>query len=170
MDEKHANSMGWITALIPNEAIRVDRASVAHEGWVWKQSRHMKLWRKRWMILTIDRQLLTFEDENQRGGATDHFFMVDVPRPADDQGELPVEVEVEYPSKRKAALNLLSFGRFGDAESMRRVRLCFDAGRHENRTWVRSLQQVMCRPMLRPNEFRLPSTSDIFNMEATGTA
>ena len=33
------------------EPVSVYPDSVAHAGWVYKQSKHLKFWRKRWMVL-----------------------------------------------------------------------------------------------------------------------
>jgi len=155
-EREHAMSMHWLAHLFPKEAIRIDAASIAHEGWVWKRSRHLGLWRKRWMVLTIDRHLLTFEDDNQRSGATDHFSLTSFSsRPlslpakmmlSDDQGEVvrPVEVEVAYPSKRVKLLR--NFGMYSDAEDGLRAMTCsFDAGEKGNREWTAALQNVFSR-------------------------
>jgi len=45
--------------------VRYTRPDSLLEGWVWKQSRHLKRWRRRWMILTPRR----LESVKQRGDA-----------------------------------------------------------------------------------------------------
>jgi len=72
---EHALSMSCLSRVLPRRYIGVMPAHVAHEGWVYKKSLHLKLWRSRWMILTVDRQLLTFEGEQQSKGATGHFLV-----------------------------------------------------------------------------------------------
>merc|ERR1719352_2242613 len=134
-EREHAMSMYWIAHLFPKEAIRIDTASIVHQGWVWKRSRHLGLWRKRWMVLTIDRHLLTFEDEMQRSGATDHFVVKSVLT----EGEGPVEVEVTYPSIRRSFLQKLGMYQEYGAE-LKTASCFFDAGEKENREWCRALQ------------------------------
>jgi len=59
------------------------------------------------MVLTCDGQLLTFEDDMQRSGATDRFTLRQSPQGnMEDDCELDADsqlsVEVEYLSKRRA--------------------------------------------------------------------
>merc|ERR1719345_737610 len=97
------------------------------------------------MVLTIDRDLLTFEDDMQRGGATEHFSVTNVPPEAYMLAEAcqdPVEIQVAYPSKRRAFLQKLGmYQQLGD--EMRTVRYSFDAGEKYNREWCKALQGTL---------------------------
>merc|ERR1719444_649156 len=105
-----ASSLEWISRLRPRSAVRVDRAHIAYEGWVWKKSKHLSVSRRRWLVLAVDGQLLTFEDDRQTSGATGRWILSGEP-PAlynggGDSSSQAFSIEVKYPSKRKAALNL----------------------------------------------------------------
>jgi len=164
-EREHAMSLHWLAHLFPKEAIRIDAASIAHEGWVWKRSRHLGLWRKRWMVLTIDRHLVTFEDDRQRSGATEHFAVKSVAAEtfatSEDTCVRPVEVEVTYPSRRTALLRNL--GMHADFEdNMRSCSCAFDAGMRGNREWCQALHSILSQrfPFQKSNtfSFQLPDS------------
>merc|ERR1719205_171244 len=94
--QEHALSLSWFSKIQPRIDVRVDRAHVLYEGWLWKESRHLHMWRKRWAVLTNSKELLTFEDEMQHGGAMDRFSVVRLLPPGTDGRIL---LEVACPSK-----------------------------------------------------------------------
>mmetsp|Transcript_35948 Transcript_35948/g.99017 ORF Transcript_35948/g.99017 Transcript_35948/m.99017 type:complete len:171 (-) Transcript_35948:88-600(-) len=155
-----APSLSWISRMMPRESVRVDRASVIREGWVWKKSRRLGLWRRRWMVLTTDGQLVTFEDESQQHGATDRF-VVRQPPPlqlcpdaglnaptaqanGDAKREGALCIEVEYASKRRAMQQMFSKTQDvdGTVHNLRPTTLIIDAGQFENRRWTEALREV----------------------------
>eukprot|EP00747_Dinoflagellata_sp_TGD_P165165 gnl/TRDRNA2_/TRDRNA2_186085_c0_seq1.p1 gnl/TRDRNA2_/TRDRNA2_186085_c0~~gnl/TRDRNA2_/TRDRNA2_186085_c0_seq1.p1 ORF type:complete len:205 (+),score=36.29 gnl/TRDRNA2_/TRDRNA2_186085_c0_seq1:50-664(+) len=138
-DDARTMSMDWLSRLLPRENIRVEPCAVVHEGWVWKRSRHLKLWRKRWMMLTVDMELLTFEDSSQRGGATERFFLNGV-RPAEVRSDGLLELEARYVSKRNEMVRNLHLERFSDLDPLRSTHLLIDAGPQHNRAWCQALR------------------------------
>jgi len=149
-DEPSAHHEGfnldWLSRMRPRSAVRVDRAAVACEGWVWKKSKHLSVWRSRWMVLAVDGQLLTFEDDGQHSGATARFIVSDVPSSI-DLGNLaePFTIEVKYPSKRRAAM--LMAGLKG-VEELRTATLVIDAGPAGNKEWRKRLRETFLRPSM----------------------
>lgn len=39
---------------------------IINQGWIYKRSRHLKRWRKRWMVLT-PKYLMTYKTDNMKG-------------------------------------------------------------------------------------------------------
>mmetsp|Transcript_13963 Transcript_13963/g.30383 ORF Transcript_13963/g.30383 Transcript_13963/m.30383 type:complete len:218 (-) Transcript_13963:31-684(-) len=160
-DRSDPISLPWLSRMLPREDVRVEQAEIAHEGWVWKRSRHLKLWRRRWMVLTTDGQLFTFEDSTQRGGATEHVYGCQPlvsPRQAsssagsDSSGasseegfENPVAIQVVYLSRRRALLS--KFSSKTDLDPLRETTFYVDAGPSSNTRWAKVLHEVFSRPL-----------------------
>lgn len=43
--------------------VSVPRDAIAHHGWVYKQSKHLEVWRHRWIVLLKNGTMFTFENE-----------------------------------------------------------------------------------------------------------
>lgn len=137
-----ALSMSWLSRLLPREEVRVERAFIAKAGWVWKRSRYLRLWRRRWLILTIDSQLLTFEDEMQSTGATDHFVLRSAPPAVHPKGHL--QIEVGSASRRRTLIQRQPVLRASDEEAFQRtVTISLDSGVKGNDEWVRAMTDVL---------------------------
>eukprot|EP00928_Gymnodinium_smaydae_P063048 TRINITY_DN46746_c0_g1_i1.p1 TRINITY_DN46746_c0_g1~~TRINITY_DN46746_c0_g1_i1.p1 ORF type:complete len:204 (+),score=38.30 TRINITY_DN46746_c0_g1_i1:80-691(+) len=148
-----AVAMAWLSRLLPRERLRAGAASVMHEGWVYKRSRHLGLWRRRWMVLTFEHELLTFEDDTQRGGITERLRAPQLQEalavasggsssatPGVGVGEgAPVVVEGVRESRRRRLLKRLLPG-LASGASGSRMRLRFDAGESANRYWRQCLR------------------------------
>merc|ERR1740139_629026 len=102
-DDASALSARWLSKLLPRQDIRVSAANIAHEGWVWKRSRYLMLWRRRWMILCLDGKLLTFEDSSQHGGATEQFRFCEVAAEDDTDQSQPLQISVEPVDNQNAS-------------------------------------------------------------------
>jgi hypothetical protein len=46
---------------------------IINQGWIYKRSRHLKRWRKRWMVLTPT-YLCTYKTEDKKG-RTEHILL-----------------------------------------------------------------------------------------------
>eukprot|EP00929_Paragymnodinium_shiwhaense_P002019 TRINITY_DN102215_c0_g1_i1.p1 TRINITY_DN102215_c0_g1~~TRINITY_DN102215_c0_g1_i1.p1 ORF type:complete len:188 (-),score=27.38 TRINITY_DN102215_c0_g1_i1:130-693(-) len=138
----------WLTRFLTREDVMVTDSDVVHEGWVQKRSRYLRLWRRRWMILTRAGELLTFEHESTRGcgHATGRFLLRGHPK-LEDLGQesehvlLTVAVQSSLVScllKATAAVG----GEVPDVQGKRTVNLRFDAGDGNGR-WHHELSKFM---------------------------
>mmetsp|Transcript_74396 Transcript_74396/g.206566 ORF Transcript_74396/g.206566 Transcript_74396/m.206566 type:complete len:160 (-) Transcript_74396:8-487(-) len=136
--------MSWSSGWIPRETLWVDRATVVHEGWVWKRSRHLRIWKRRWMVLTLNAELFSFEDDTFHRGATERFSVVDV-RPVELCVDEPVHAHVTSSCKLNLALQYLGLGRHVSTyiEPKRATAISFDAGPSANGQWRYALQEVL---------------------------
>mmetsp|Transcript_64967 Transcript_64967/g.145946 ORF Transcript_64967/g.145946 Transcript_64967/m.145946 type:complete len:191 (-) Transcript_64967:16-588(-) len=146
-DTGHALSLRVASRWLPwvREAIRPSHASVASAGWVWKRSRHFRLWRRRWLILTWEGELLSFEDDSQSGGATERFLLRDQSEPPNLAHSGAILLEVDSVCKLDATLRRLGL-RWGAAHHdpvVRTVALSIDAGPSANAQWCDMLRQVL---------------------------
>merc|ERR1711862_472435 len=94
----------------------------------------------------------TFEDDEQRGGATEIFRVKRAPVEALCLGansERPVKLEVEYASLRRAVMK----SAFVKQSNLRSSALDFDAGGRANRKWLEALRDVQDRPNHPPTEW-----------------
>ena len=79
-------------------SISVYPDNVAHAGWVYKQSKYLKFWRKRWMVLLTNGTALTFESESYLAPKSD----------AAREAELRILTAAESPGASSGNLRKLS--------------------------------------------------------------
>ena len=101
------------------------------------------------MVLAVDGQLMTFEDDGQRSGATGNFIVCCVhPSAAHESGGAApsFSVEVKYGSKRRAAMRMLGILKDSLDEEERKVTIVIEAGPAGNMQWQKMLSQISRRP------------------------
>ncbi len=67
------------------------------QGWLFKQSRHFKQWRRRWVVITKT-ALFTFQTEDISGSPTEAIELkwCNSVRSADDDTKKPNSIKLEY--------------------------------------------------------------------------
>eukprot|EP00437_Effrenium_voratum_P019058 CAMPEP_0181455104 /NCGR_PEP_ID=MMETSP1110-20121109/30585_1 /TAXON_ID=174948 /ORGANISM="Symbiodinium sp., Strain CCMP421" /LENGTH=167 /DNA_ID=CAMNT_0023579477 /DNA_START=30 /DNA_END=533 /DNA_ORIENTATION=+ len=157
MEESRESSHGvmglaWLPKLLPKLDVRVRPAEVALAGWVWKRSTYLHLWRRRWLVLTVNGHLVSYEDERQ-SGATGCFRILSL-SPSSRNGDVDdiMLAEVEVPSQRAAALLHFGFGAgsHNDDAPSRRMQLGLDAGPRNNLMWEKAIAAVLRQHDTRP--------------------
>eukprot|EP00419_Tripos_fusus_P022897 CAMPEP_0172716248 /NCGR_PEP_ID=MMETSP1074-20121228/68004_1 /TAXON_ID=2916 /ORGANISM="Ceratium fusus, Strain PA161109" /LENGTH=504 /DNA_ID=CAMNT_0013540905 /DNA_START=89 /DNA_END=1602 /DNA_ORIENTATION=- len=127
----------------------VDSRATIHEGWVFKRSRHLGVWRRRWMVLEASGLIRCFPGEAGTTEATSEFRvqhgLEHLRRLSDGVLALPVG----YMSRRQKCLRQLrNLCGLQSLESTARTVLVFDAGAAANDNWSQALARTVASPSL----------------------
>jgi hypothetical protein len=131
----------------PSPHTVVDNRATLHEGWVYKRSRHLGVWRRRWMVLEPSGLIRCFSDDTSSREATSEFRIpngtADLHRRSD--GVLALNVRC----KSRKLQCLLKFRKVCGLQHLSdtiRTVLVFDAGAAGNDEWSQALAKTFARP------------------------
>jgi len=117
------------------------RASL-HEGWVFKRSQHLGVWRRRWMVLEVSGLIRCFPDARSSGEeATSQFRIPNDAAQFHRRSDGVLELAVRYMSRKDKCLRQLGkicgLQHLGDSTTC--TVLVFDAGAAGNDAWSQAL-------------------------------
>jgi len=127
-----------------------DNRATLHEGWVYKRSRHLGVWRRRWMVLEASGLIRCFPDETSSREATSEFRIPNGMANLHRRSDGVLALAVRYMSRRHKCLRQLrkicGLQNLRDADSTAPMVLVFDAGAAGNNDWSQALARTFASP------------------------
>jgi len=125
----------------------IDNRATLHEGWVYKRSRHLGVWRRRWMVLEASGLIRCFPDETSSREATSEFRIPDGMANIHRRADGVLALAVRYRSRgHMCLLKLKKICGLQNLCGTTHTVLVFDAGAAGNVDWSQALARTFASP------------------------